>query len=81
MRKLLLVTVVLITLTGCAYFTERGQAIANCGGDAGCIETVVNAGKAGKAVGDATGIPYAGAAAGGIVAFLVLFFSKAKKKE
>jgi hypothetical protein len=81
MKRFLLVTALLISLTGCAYFTERGQAMAACGGDAKCIETVANAGKAGKAVGDATGIPWAGAAAGGLSAFLVLFFARKKKEE
>ena len=81
MRKLLLVTTILITLTGCAYFSERADAMAACGGDKLCIEKVINAGKAGKAVGDATGIPWAGAAAGGLTAFLVLFFARKKKEE
>ena len=81
MKKLLLVTAILITLTGCAYFTERGQAMAACGNDAKCLETVIGAGKAGKAVGDATGIPWAGAGAGGIAALLVLFFARKKKES
>ena len=80
MRKYILL-VVFLGLTGCAYFSERGDAMAACGGDKLCIEKVINAGKAGKAVGDATGIPWAGAAAGGLTAFLVLFFARKKKES
>lgn len=80
MKRIILV-VALFALTGCAYFQERGEAMAACGGDKTCIEKVINAGKAGKAVGDATGLPWAGAAAGGITAFLVLFFARKKKEE
>lgn len=80
MKRLLFVTA-LLCLTGCAYFEERTEAMANCGGDKACIERVINMGKAAKAVGDATGIPWAGAAAGGVTAFLVLFFAKKRKKD
>ncbi len=81
MKRVLLVTALLISLTGCAYFSERAAAMQQCGGDPKCLESVVNSGKAAKAVGDATGIPWAGAAAGGIGAFLVLFFARRKKDE
>ena len=70
-----------LCITGCAYFDERISAMQACGGDKTCLEQVVNSGKAAKAVGDATGIPYAGAAAGGVMAFLVLFFAKRRKKD
>lgn len=70
-----------LSCCGCAYFTERGQAMAQCGGDQKCIETVINAGKAAKAVGDATGLPWAGAAAGGLASFLVLFFARKKEEK
>jgi len=82
MKKLIVLAslTLVIGLSGCAYFTERGQAMAACGNDAKCLETVIGAGKAGKAVGDATGIPWAGAGAGGIAALMVLFFAR-KKKE
>jgi hypothetical protein len=71
----------LLAVSGCAYFEERTDAMAKCGNDQSCIERVIGAGKAGKAVGDATGIPWAGAAAGGLTAFLVLFFARKKKDE
>jgi hypothetical protein len=77
MRWLLVVAI--LAMTGCAYFDERISAMQACGGDKVCLEQVVNSGKAGKAVGDATGIPWAGAAAGGVVAFLTLFFARRKK--
>lgn len=51
-----------------------------CGGDQACLQAVLNNGKAAKAVGDATGVPWAGAAAGGVVAFLTLFFARRKKE-
>jgi len=78
MRKLLLIGA-LLALSGCAYFDERISAMQACGGDKTCLDQVVNSGKAAKAVGDATGIPWAGAAAGGVVAFLTLFFARRKK--
>ena len=81
MKRFLLVTTLLIALTGCAYFEERTDAMAACGNDQACLEKVIGAGKAGKAVGDATGFPWAGAAAGGVVAFLTLFFAKRRKKD
>ena len=81
MKKYILLVIFFVSLTGCAYFSERGDAMAKCGNDPACIERVVGAGKAGKAVGDATGIPWAGAAAGGLTSFLVLFFDRKKKEE
>jgi hypothetical protein len=81
MKKPLIIAALLLTLSGCAYFSERAAAMQQCGGDPGCLEAVVNSGKAAKAVGDATGIPWAGAAAGGLVAFLTLFFARKKKEE
>ena len=78
--RILICMVGLASLTyGCAYFDERISAMQACGGDKTCLEQVVNSGKAAKAVGDATGIPWAGAAAGGVVAFLTLFFARRKK--
>ena len=77
----LLILVSLVGFSSCAYFTERGQAMAACGNDQKCLETVIGAGKAAKAVGDATGIPWAGATAGGMVAFMVLFFARKKKED
>lgn len=71
----------LLTLTSCAYFDDRIAAMQACGGDKTCLESVTNSGKAAKAVGDATGIPWAGAAAGGVVAFLTLFFARGRKKD
>lgn len=79
MRKILLVTALLITLTGCAYFQERTDAMAACAGDPVCLEKAVNMGKAGKAIGDATGFALAGAGAGGLLTFLTLFFARRKK--
>lgn len=79
MRWLLVVAI--LAMTGCAYFDERISAMQACGGDKVCLEQVVNSGKAAKAVGDATGVPWAGAAAGGVVAFLTLFFAKRRKKD
>ena len=81
MKRFLLVAALLFTLTGCAYFSERAAAMQQCGGDQACLQAVLNNGKAAKAVGDATGIPWAGAAAGGVVAFLTLFFARKKKEE
>ena len=81
MKKFLLVTALLITMTGCAYFDDRIAAMQACGGDKTCLEKVTNSGKAAKAVGDATGIPWAGATAGGVVAFMVLFFARKKKES
>ena len=81
MKKLLFVTAFVISVSGCAYFDERIAAMQACGGDKVCLEQVVNSGKAAKAVGDATGIPWAGAAAGGVVAFLTLFFARGRKKD
>jgi LPXTG-motif cell wall-anchored protein len=81
MKKILLVTILLLTLTGCAYFSERAAAMQQCGGDQACIQAVLNNGKAAKAVGDSTGIPWAGAAAGGLVALITLFFAKKKKEN
>ena len=78
MRKLLLIGA-LLALSGCAYFDERISAMQACGGDKTCLEQVVNSGKAAKAVGDATANPWAEAAAGGVVAFLTLFFARRKK--
>ena len=77
MRWLLVVAI--LAMTGCAYFDDRIAAMQACGGDKVCLEQVVNSGKAAKAVGDATGVPWAGAAAGGVVAFLTLFFARRKK--
>jgi len=77
----LVLVVALLALTGCAYFDERISAMQACGGDKACLEQVVNSGKAAKAVGDATGLPWAGAAAGGVVAFLTLFFARKRKKD
>jgi len=74
-----LLVVAILAMTGCAYFDERISAMQACGGDKVCLEQVVNSGKAAKAVGDATGVPWAGAAAGGVVAFLTLFFARRKK--
>ena len=79
MRKFLLVTALLLTLTGCAYFEERMDAAGKCAGDPACLQRVQEMAKAGKAVGDATGIPWAGAVAGGGVAALMLFFARRKK--
>jgi hypothetical protein len=81
MRKYILLVVFLGFLSGCAYFDERISAMQACGGDKVCLEQVVNSGKAAKAVGDATGVPWAGAAAGGVVAFLTLFFARKRKEE
>ena len=81
MKKFLLVMALLISLTGCAYFSERAAAMQACGGDTACLQGVINNGKAAKAVGDATGIPWAVAAAGGVLAFLTLFFARKKKEE
>lgn len=81
MRKILLVTALLITLTGCAYFQERTDAMAACGNDAKCLESVIGAGKIGNAVGSATGIPWAGMAGGGLAALLVAFFARKKKED
>ena len=79
MRKYILLVVLCASLTGCAYFSERAAAMQACGGDTACLQGVINNGKAAKAVGDATGIPWAGAAAGGVIAFLTLFFARRKK--
>ena len=80
MKKFLLVTALLITLTGCAYFEERMDAAGKCASDPVCLQKVQEMAKAGKAVGDATGIPWAGGVAGGAVAALMLFFARRKKK-
>lgn len=82
MKRYLLIYLLLTgSLTGCAYFSERAAAMQACGGDQACLQAVLNNGKAAKAVGDATGIPWAGAAAGGAVALLTLFFVRKKKEE
>lgn len=80
MKRVFLVAVLLLTLTGCAYFTDRMDAAGKCASDPACLQSVQEKAKAAKAVGDATGIPWSGAAAGGLVAFAMLFFAK-KKKE
>lgn len=80
MKKFLLVTALLLTLTGCAYFEERFDAAGKCANDPACLASVQEKAKAAKAVGDATGFPWAGAAAGGVTAALLLFFAR-KKKE
>lgn len=72
---------ILLGISGCAYFSERAAAMQACGGDSACLQGVINNGKAAKAVGDSTGIPWAGAAAGGVVAFLTLFFARKKKEN
>jgi LPXTG-motif cell wall-anchored protein len=78
MRKYILL-VVFLGLTGCAYFEERMDAVAACAGDPVCLEKAVNYGKAGKAVGDATGFAFAGAGAGALATFLAMFFARRKK--
>lgn len=72
----------LLSLTyGCAYFEERGDAMAACGNDPKCIEKVIGAGKIGNAIGNSTGLPWAGAAAGGLAGLLVAFFARKKEEK
>ena len=80
MKRILLVTALLITLTGCAYFHERIDAASQCQADPTCLADVKQKAAIAKTIGDATGYPAAGAVAGGIVAALMLFFAR-KKKE
>jgi hypothetical protein len=80
MSRLLIVTA-LLCLTGCAYFEDRMDAAGKCASDPVCLQKVQELAKAGKAVGDATGIPWAGAAAGGVVAAMMLFFARRKKEN
>lgn len=70
----------LICLCGCAYFEERIDAAGKCASDPACLQLVQERAKAAKAVGDATGLPWAGAAAGGAVAALMLIFARRKKE-
>lgn len=84
MSRFRFVTVLLVALgvlAGCAYFEERMDAAGKCASDPSCFQLVQERAKAAKAVGDATGIPWAGAAAGGAVATLMLFFARRKKDE
>jgi hypothetical protein len=77
MRWLLIVAI--LSTVGCAYFEERIDAAGKCASDPACLQRVHEISKAGKAVGDATGLPWAGAAAGGVVAAIMLFFARRKK--
>jgi hypothetical protein len=79
--RLFLFGTILLTITGCAYFEERIDAAGKCASDPACLQRVQEISKAGKAVGDATGLPWAGAAAGGVVAAMMLFFARRKKDE
>jgi hypothetical protein len=81
MRKYILLVVLVGCLSGCAYFEERMDAVQACAGDPVCLEKAVNYGKAGKAVGDATGFAFAGAGAGALATFLAMFFARKKKGE
>ena len=79
-RNSLLIGAVL-AFSSCAYFEERIDAAGKCANDPACLQLVQERARAARAVGDATGIPYAGAAAGGLVAALMLFLARKKKEE
>jgi len=79
--KIVLVTAILITLTSCAYFEDRIDAAGKCASDPACLQLVQERAKAAKAVGDATGLPWAGAAAGGFVAALTLLLARRTNKD
>lgn len=81
MKKVLLILAFTACLTGCAYFTERFDAAGKCANDPACLASVQEKAKAAKAVGDASGIPWAGAAAGALTSALILFFARKKKEE
>lgn len=80
MRGLLFVTI-LVCLSGCAYFEERIDAAGKCASDPARLQRVNEISKAAKAVGDASGFPWAGAVAGSASALLVLLFAKKKKES
>jgi hypothetical protein len=76
-----LLIVAVLSLTSCAYFEDRIDAAGKCANDPACLQLVQERAKAAKAVGDATGLPWAGAAAGGVVAALMLLLARKKKES
>jgi hypothetical protein len=79
MKRLWVIFASLVLLAGCAYFEERIDAAGKCASDPACLQRVQEVSKAAKAVGDATGFPWAGAAAGGVVSAMMLFFARRKE--
>lgn len=78
MKRLVLV-VAILALTGCAYFTERMDAAGKCASDPACLASVQEKARIAKAMGDASGFPWAGTAASVVVTGAMLFFARRKK--
>lgn len=82
MRRIILTCAFFATVvSGCAYFDERLDAAGKCASDPVCLERVQAVSKAAKAVGEATGFPWAGAVAGGAVSALMLFFARKREEK
>ena len=80
MKKMILILSFIGMLAGCAYYQDRISAANECLGDPACKKQVDNQRDFWKTVGEGSGLPFAGAAAGTLATALFLFFAK-KKKE
>jgi hypothetical protein len=78
-RNSLLIGAVL-AFSSCAYFEERLDYAGKCANDPACLQMVQEKAAIARALGDASGIPWAGTTAAMVITGLLLAFAKKKKK-
>jgi len=79
--KHLLILLILVGFSSCAYFDERFDAAGKCASDPTCLASVQEKAKVARAMADASGFPWAGPVASVALTGIMLFFAKRRKKD
>lgn len=75
-----IILLVVLLCGGCAWYQDRMDSANDCLNDPECLSQVENQANFWKATAAASGLPFAGAAAGTLVTGLALFFARKKEK-